>query len=76
MTAPQRKNTYFPELEGDEQHRADEWLDGYLRLVIRIQREYREGTSSKSYPQPSIDESVGTGKVRTADLHRPNVTNP
>lgn len=37
MTA-QRKESYFPELEGEEQRVADEWLDDYLRLVLRIRR--------------------------------------
>jgi len=28
MLARQRKDTYFPELAGEEQAVADEWLDG------------------------------------------------
>jgi hypothetical protein len=36
MIAQQRKDTYFPELEGDDRAGADAWLRDYLRLVIRI----------------------------------------
>ncbi len=66
MTAQQRKESYFPELTGEEQREADEWLRDYLRLVVRIHREHLEGANS-SYPQVSVDESRGTGKVRTAN---------
>ena len=67
MAATQRKETCFPELPGDQQHAADEWLDGYLRLVARIWREHCLGRESSSCPQVTVDESSGTGKVRTAD---------
>ena len=63
MTAPQRKTTYFPELEGKDQREADDWLLGYLQLVVRIWLEHRD----RSYPQAGVDESSGTGRVRTAD---------
>jgi hypothetical protein len=66
MTAPQRKDSYFPELEGDEQRLADEWLEGYLRLVVRIYREHLESRRA-SYPQEAIDAVAGTGSVRTAN---------
>lgn len=61
MTA-QRKTTYFPELEGAEQEAADEWLIGYLRLVMRIHGE----SAQRSYPQVAVDTTAGTGRVRTA----------
>ena len=35
-------DTFFPELGGDERRLADEWLEDYLRIVIRICRERRE----------------------------------
>ncbi len=65
MSAPQRNTSYFPELEGQEQSEADEWFAGYLRLVIRIHREHRESEQS-SYPQLSVDQRRGTGRVCTA----------
>lgn len=45
--------SYFPELKGDEQREADEWLHEYLRLVLRIHREYLE--KHRDYPQEPID---------------------
>ncbi len=71
MTAQQRKESYFPELTGDKQREADEWLRDYLRLVIRIHREHLEQAKS-SYPQALVEESCGTGKVRTAKSARQN----
>lgn len=41
MTRP-APETFFPELDGDDRRRADEWLHDYLRLVIRIHREQIE----------------------------------
>jgi hypothetical protein len=67
MTAPQRKDTYFPELEGEEQRAADEWLEGYLRLLMRIRREHLARQEDGSYPQTRVDTRAGTGKVRTAE---------
>ncbi len=61
MTAHRRNESYFPELEGDAQRLADEWLSSYLRLVLRILQSARE-----SYPQVAVDDSRGTGRVRTA----------
>ena len=69
MTAQQRKESYFPELTGEEQRETDEWLRDYLRLVIRIHREHLENAKS-SCPQASVEESCGTGKVRTATSGR------
>lgn len=67
MTAPQRKESYFPELEGDDKRLADEWLDGYLQLVNRIRREHLDrAPRPQSYPQAPVDDSSGTGTVRTA----------
>ena len=40
----QDPDTFFPDLDGDERSRADEWLHDYLRLVIRIHREHVEST--------------------------------
>jgi hypothetical protein len=68
MTA-QRNTTYFPELEGEERAAADEWLFGYLKLVMRIWRDHRNARA-ESYPQAGVDESSGTGRVRTADRPR------
>lgn len=39
---PNKPASYFPELQGEEQRQADEWLYEYLRLVIRIVREHLE----------------------------------
>ena len=64
MTA-QRKDTYFPELADDEQRLADDWLDGYLGLVLRIQREHAESRGLSGYPQSPLDADRGTGMVRT-----------
>ncbi len=71
MTAPQRKDSYFPELEGDAQRLADEWLVDYLRLVLRIAREHLERSRASSYPQVQVDDSCGTGRVRTAKTADP-----
>ena len=66
MTAQQRKESYFPELQGEEQQSADEWLDGYLRLVIRIWHGHLEGQKTSSYPQVAVDDAAGTGNVTYA----------
>lgn len=71
MTAHQRKDSYFPSLEGETQRLADEWLTSYLRLVLRIVRNARE-----SYPQGLLDGFSGTGKVRTARTADPPVNLP
>ena len=63
MTA-QRKTTYFPELSGDAQRVADEWLDGYLQVVLRLAREHR-ARDDASYPQGGIDDVGGTGTIGT-----------
>ena len=39
MTA-QESETFFPELDGDERRRADEWLTGYIDLIRRIQEQH------------------------------------
>lgn len=70
MSAHQRTTTYFPELTGDEQREADAWFLSYLRLVVRIFRE-RSFARASSYPQVPVDETRGTGKVRTARNQRP-----
>ena len=66
MTAPQRKETNFPELDGEEQRTADEWLEGYLKLLVRIWREHLARQANASCPQTALDVHEGTGKVRTA----------
>jgi hypothetical protein len=48
MTAPQRKETYFPELQGQDREDADDWLLDYLRLVIQIQRRRREEQETRT----------------------------
>ena len=65
MTAPQRKLIQFPSLAHDEQLIADEWLDGYLRLLVRIDQENVEHLTAPRYPQPPVDERRGTGTVGT-----------
>jgi hypothetical protein len=65
MTARQRKDIHFIETNRDEQLIADEWLDGYLRLLIRVRREHIERLEAASYPQSSLDDADGTGTVRT-----------
>ena len=40
--------TYFPELQGEERREADEWFEGYVRLVICIYREHKERTAQQS----------------------------
>jgi hypothetical protein len=37
--------TFFPELTGDEQIEADEWLHNYLRLVLGVIAEEQARTS-------------------------------
>lgn len=36
---PKKPASYFPELKGEAQRLADEWLLQYLRLILRILRE-------------------------------------
>jgi hypothetical protein len=61
----QKPETFFPELEGDEQIRADEWLHDYLRLVVRIHREHVEAQSSElSTANPLTDLEVLARSVR------------
>ena len=71
MRAPQRKDTYFSELHGDEQRAADEWLERFIRLVLRIRYAYRQ---RQSYPQDALDGSGGTGTVRTSTGATPFTT--
>ena len=56
MTRPEPE-TFFPELEGDEQRLADEWLREYLRLVVRIYREHIEAQAD-SLSTPSQLTSI------------------
>ena len=42
--------SFFPELDGEEQCQVDEWLHDYLRLVLQIRREYLE-EHADDYPQ-------------------------
>ena len=65
MTAPQRKSSYFPELKGERQREADEWLREYLRLVIRIHRDHLARSSDNAAMPTSIDDTNGTGKLCT-----------
>lgn len=46
----EHSESFFPELEADEQRSADDWLKNYLRLVIRI---YREHLAQRDNPQAS-----------------------
>lgn len=67
MTA-QRKDTYFSELEGEQQTEADLWLLEYLRLIIRLHSASKSSSREGSvigYPQASVDSHNGTGTVRT-----------
>jgi hypothetical protein len=66
MTAPQRKDTYFPGLDGAQRREADAWLRDYLRLVVRIYRDYLE-RSATTNPHSALDSHNGTGKVCTPD---------
>ena len=66
--------SFFPELEGEEQRLADEWLHDYLRLIIRIHHESIEATTDVIHSDP-IDVPRGTGKLCTVDLrgqHEPS----
>ncbi len=54
----QDTDTFFPELEGNERSRADEWLHDYLRLIIRIHREYIESVSTELSTDTSLTEPV------------------
>ncbi len=67
MTA-QRKQTYFGELTGEAQRVADEWLDGYLQVVLRLARARRDhrDRDDASYPQGGIDDVGGTGTIGTS----------
>lgn len=65
MTAQQRNESYFIELEGELQRLADAWLIDYLRLILRIAKGRRNRSRRDSYPQGDLDASHGTGKVRT-----------
>lgn len=65
MTAPQRNSIHFPGLAHDEQLIADEWLDGYLRLLVQIHQEHLENSTAPRYPQPPVDERRGTGTLGT-----------
>jgi hypothetical protein len=51
----QDPDTFFPELEGDERSRADEWLRDYLSLVVRI---YRESKDAKLSTAPPLTDAV------------------
>ena len=62
-----KPESFFPELEGEEQRLADEWLHDYLRLVIRIHRESIEADADAIHSS-QIDVPRGTGKLCTADL--------
>ena len=60
--------TFFPELEGAERDRADEWLHEYLRLVVRIHHEHLTGRSSElSTPTLLTEPQVLTRSVRSSE---------
>lgn len=66
---PNDGNSFFPELEGEVRKEADLWLMEYVTLVIRIAlRAKRVGPPS--YPQPPVDESIGTGRIGTRSRPR------
>jgi hypothetical protein len=53
MTA-EPPQSFFPDLEREEQREADEWLHDYLRLVLTIQQEHTEKHADErrdDYPQ-------------------------
>lgn len=73
---PKEPPSYFPELKGDEQRQADEWLRGYLRLVMRIYREHLDEIDGiERVPKrplgavhsPSVDSVQSTGNVGTCE---------
>lgn len=60
--------TFFPEREGHDRERADEWLHDYLRLIIRIHREHIETlTSPLSTADPLTDPVVLARSVRPTE---------
>lgn len=67
-------DTLFPELDADERHVADEWLNGYLRLVLRILRERRTPSDTITCPHPPIDGSRGTGTIGTPRNNAPSAS--
>jgi len=71
MTAHERNESYFPELDGELQKLADAWLVDYLRFVLRLVKERHDRLGPESYPQAHLDDSPGTGKVRTRRTAEP-----
>lgn len=71
MTAQQRKASYFLELTGDKQREADEWLRGYLRLVIRIHRAHLFVQQATIRDGSQVDAHSGTGKLCTPEFGNP-----
>ena len=63
MIATQRNTTYFPGLPAEEQHNADAWLDDYLRLVIRIHRNYLARCRTLDIHRISLDAAKRTGRL-------------
>jgi hypothetical protein len=66
VTATQRKpiKDHLPS-GGSQPLTADEWFDGYLRLLLRIRHEHLEQPNRSSCPQTAVDDSNGTGTVST-----------
>jgi hypothetical protein len=71
MTAHKRKESYFPELDGELQRLADEWFLDYLRLIRRIAVDARARSVHDTYPHSEVDRNSGTGKVRTRKTVEP-----
>lgn len=68
------RDSFFPELDGDERRQADEWLLDYLRLILHILRERGQAAVSARYPHPRIDDSNGTGRICTPHDTGPRLT--
>ncbi len=63
--AKEKPPTFFPELDGEERDRADEWLHDYLRLIMRIHKEHADATAAKlSTAEPLTDSEVLASFVR------------
>jgi hypothetical protein len=63
--AIQKPDTFFSELDSEERERADEWLFDYLRLIVRIHREYTDSTATDlSTTRRLTDSTVLARSVR------------
>lgn len=51
-------DAFFPDLDDEERKAADQWLDDYLRLVLRIYREHQQGqlSTASSLTTPAVLE--------------------